>query len=175
MRMSSPVFSRYPNIAPPRPKPLTHPPSKSYWQRERSDASELSYYGSVQACVLQNVFCAPPPSLIVLRLRFSSSAYLSVLQSRPPPRHRTRVYYSLQSYVIPKELWILPHALKTSGGSNKTNAMLAGLATVGKQRYHGAVVLLVTSVGKHLGRGHNSDVIRAFGLCYTLPKVKERS
>lgn len=71
------VISRYPSIAPPPPPP------------------ELSYYGCEQACVLQNVFCAPP-SPIVLRLRVSSSAYLSVLQSRPPPRHRSRVYYSLQ-------------------------------------------------------------------------------
>lgn len=71
------VISRYLSIAPPPPPP------------------ELSYYGCEQACVLQNVFCAPP-SPIVLRLRVSSSAYLSVLQSRPPPRHRSRVYYSLQ-------------------------------------------------------------------------------
>lgn len=66
-------------------------------QRDRSEASEeLSYYGSVQVCVLQNVFVSLPPPLVVLRQRVSSPAYLSVLYSRPPQRQRTRVYYSLQ-------------------------------------------------------------------------------
>lgn len=79
-------------------KMFTGIPADAFPHSKKSSKAteELSYYGSVQVCVLQNVFVSLPPPLVVLRQRVSSSAYLSVLYSRPPLRQRTRVYYSLQ-------------------------------------------------------------------------------